>query len=348
MTDSMRDDIDAALDAAGEADDTQDFEETPQEVLSDDEPQGTEADGESDAPANEPEGDAGANEASAGQPRGEESTDEKPDTRSLKAPVDWSPKEREDWSRIPRHLQDKIASREQAMQNTMEKASGDRRVASEFGKLATSYGPILKGIAGETPMAAVENLFSMAANLRMGTVQEKAQTIANLIGQFDIDINALDGALVGQEVQRSPEQTMQDMIDKQLAPIMGQYQQHQQNQNTQVRENARTEVQQFSQQAEFLEDVRVDMADMIDMASARGQKMPMNEAYAKACAMHPGIQQVLQQRAEQKRVTGGNSNMAGKRLAASSVIGHRGGNGGGSGPTSLRDSIADAWDSQSN
>ena len=48
-------------------------------------------------------------EAEAGDKTKSEELDDK---KSRKAPVGWDAKQREDWSRVPPHLQDKILSRE--------------------------------------------------------------------------------------------------------------------------------------------------------------------------------------------------------------------------------------------
>ena len=43
---------------------------------------------------------------------------------SIKAPVDWGPKDREAWSSIPRHLQDKVMQREKDMAAMMQQMGG--------------------------------------------------------------------------------------------------------------------------------------------------------------------------------------------------------------------------------
>jgi hypothetical protein len=107
-----------------------------------------------------------------------------------------------------------------------------------------------------------------------------------------------------------------------------------------------SEVQQFSQQAEFMNDVRHDMADFIDMAAKNGQTLTIDQAYQKACVLNPQIQSILQKRAETARITGSSNDMASKRAASSSITGDRAGGSVNGAAGSMRDTLSSAWDSQ--
>jgi hypothetical protein len=146
-----------------------------------------------------------------------------------------------------------------------------------------------------------------------------------------------------------PSSRIDELVNQRLAPYQEHLQQmeYQKTQQTQqVQQQATQEVQSFadSGQAEFLNDVRNDMADMIDAAYRRGVDMPMQEAYQKACAINPQISQIMQQRAKQQQLTGGKNSMNSKRLAASSITGSRVGVNAPNGNLSIRDSISSAWD----
>lgn len=342
----LRDSINAALDADTDGN----YEETPQEVLDDPiEPPAEPADDSTPSPdAIEPPAEITAEStppADAVEPAEAASGD------SIKAPVDWGPAERDQWSKIPRNLQDKIMERENQTHQLMQTTADARRTHDDFGKLVQQYGSALAGVAGETPMETVGNLFSTVANLRMGSPIQKAQIMADMIQSFGVDINTLDSALTGTapppEQQQNAE--VERLLNERLAPFeaqMGQQRAYAEQQHVQRQETANTEVKEFSQKAEFLQDVRHDMADFIEMADKRGQNMTMQQAYDKACALNPQIQTVLTQRAELARLNGGATSMAGKRNAASSITGRQIGGGGGGGDQSMRDTIAAAWDGQ--
>lgn len=367
---SIRDDLSAAMDETPD----ENYDETVQEVITDETETadtGTEtgqdiAGGEAAGELGDA-GDSGADESGseqtaaggdAGGPEGAESvpagdTKELGAGDSVKAPVGYSPKEREDWSKIPRHLQDKVVAREKELNTMLQTTADARRTHEAFDKLATTYGAALSGVVGDTPMEAVENLFSTVSNLRMGSPIQKAQIIANLISDFGVDINTLDSAIVGAAPSPGQQQNaaFEDALNKRMAPfeeMLGQQNAYKTQQANQRTTDATNEIRTFAETAEFLSDVREDMADLLEMAAARGADMTTQDAYDKACMLNPQIQSVLQQRAETLRLQGDTNTMAGKRKAASSITGRQVGSGGGSGAISMRDTIAAAWDGQNN
>jgi len=366
--DDLRADLNNALDSAA---DDNDYDETQQEVMTDGvEPEntldtsGANTEGEhtestdEGAAAESPNGGA-AKPASAdagAENSGTENVpaaDAKPEPHgdSIKAPIDWGPKEREDWSKIPRHLQEKVMAREKELGNMMQTTKDARQTHSEFGQLVQQYGSVLSGVMGNTPMETTRNLFDTVANLRMGSPIQKAQIIADMISNFGVDINTLDSAIVGAAPppEQAQNQQFEAELNRRMAPfeeMMGQQKSYQQQQANQRQESANNEVADFGKNAEFLGDVRNDMADLIEMAGARGQNMSMQQAYDKACAINPQISAVMQERQQHATLTGNNDSMAAKRNAASSVNGRQSGGGGGSGALSMRDQIAEAWDGQ--
>ena len=364
---SLRDDLEAAFadhDETGDAEGSTNLAgDSSDETTTSTEAAGTGSDGLSEDesstgeleknPLPEDSGDVAAApfglEESAGSEK-EGAASDIEDKRSTKAPVGWSPKQREDWSKIPRHLQDKIISREQDMASTMEGTAQARQTHDKMAQLGQNYASVLAAEGVNDPMQAVESLFQTTASLRMGTTEQKAQTIAGLISHYGIDIQALDNVLSGEVTQSTGENAqLEQMINQRMAPIDSLMQRISQ-QETQQQEQQKTEatnsVKDFAQTAEFLPDVRNDMADLIDMASARGQTMTLQDAYNKACTLNPQIQEVLSQRQQQQRLTGNSSNMARKRSAASSLNGRMSGGVNAPDPSTmtLRESISAAWD----
>lgn len=350
----MREALNAAMDSTAADDETQNFDETRQEVMTDDTTEDT-----PDIETPETESEIGGGESDnvdQNTPHKEATEVDSGDSQtplsgdSIKAPVNWGPKERESWSKVPRDLQEKIMTREKEIGTVMQTTADARRTHEDFGQLTQKYGAVLSGM-GSTPMETVSNLFDTVANLRMGSPIQKAQVVANLISEFGVDVNTLDSALVGAAPTPEAHQVSQieQMVAQKLAPfeaMMGQQNAMVQQQKAQQQETANTEVQNFSQQAEFLNDVRMDMADMIDMAAKRGVDMTLEDAYAKACAINPQISGVLAERAQRETLTGANTTMSSKRNAASSVVGRQVGVGAGGGDMSMRDTMNAAWDNQ--
>lgn len=342
---SMREDFEAAIEEMG---DEVDLEVTPQEVITAEEPEievdATEG-GESEEiaePANRTS--AKKTKKSATAPAESAEGDDKTDTRSLKAPVNWGAKDRQDWSRIPPTLQSKILAREQEIATTMQNSAAARSTHEEFTQLANTYGSVLSGL-GDTPMATVKTLFNTVAGLRMGSPTQKAQMISDLIADFGVDIGTLDTVLSGSTVSQAQPQVQnqhfEDLLNQRLAPM----QQFLNQQQEAVKSKAVNEVQAFAEKAEFINDVRMDMADLIEFSANRGTPITMQQAYQKACALNPQVSQVLQERAQKQKLLGTQNTLNEKRAASTSLSSNRGGSGGVNGRgMSLRSDLLNAID----
>ena len=323
---AVEDDLTTALAAAWDAsEDETDLEEpeiTPAEQL--------------EAPPAAPE-----------QPPGEEQPQADPDTPPMaaeddKAPVGLSPEAREAWKDVPPAVKADIAKREADYANGIKQyAESAKRVQGMDRALAPyqQYFAMNGGIGKVMP-----GLLQTGSVLQMGTSAQKVAAVAGIIKQFNIDIRSLDNQLVGQPAPAGAQQQgeMEQMLNQRLGPLQQQlagYQQRDQQQAQEAQQAVATEVDAFSTNVknEFYNDVRGDMADLMDMAVNRGQNMTMQQAYDKACAMHPTISQIMTSRIGVKDV-------AGKRRAASSISGGPGGSGGQSAHDSMRSAIEDAWD----
>ncbi len=197
----------------------------------------------------------------------------------------------------------------------------------------------------QNPFQAIDTLMKTEAQLRGGTAHEKAQVVAGLISQYGVDINALDSMLAGQPVQTSENSQLEQMLDQRLAP-MQQYMQQMQNQQVMAAQQEQQQAQQTVDafQGEFLEDVRMDMADLMDMAAKRGVSMDLQQAYDKACMLHPEISQVVKQReAEQRLIEAGQVTAKKKAAASASLTGRQAGVPQKDPNASLRDTISNAW-----
>ena len=113
-----------------------------------------------------------------------------------------------------------------------------------------------------------------------------------------------------------------------------------------TQEKALTDVKTFADNAEFINDVRMDMADLIDMRAKHGETMSLEDAYHRACAMNPQIAEILEQRKAREALTDSKNTIQSKRNAASSLHRPRVGVSAANGSLSMRDTIAAAWDGQ--
>jgi hypothetical protein len=192
---------------------------------------------------------------------------------------------------------------------------------------------------GTPPGQTIHTLLQTASNLQMGSPMQKAQTIAQLISQFGVDIGTLDNLLAGESVPHGTPNDIDQRIQQAVAPFQGYVQQMEQQRQREAQQQQgrlQTELQQFAAKNEFYNDVAADMADFLDVASRNGRNMTLDEAYQRACVAHPQISQIMSAR---------NKAPTPQQQAAASTL--RGNGLGGPGPSaepgSIRDAIESAW-----
>ena len=266
------------------------------------------------------------------------------------APVSWKPGIREHWKDIHPEVQDEIARRESDHNKVLNDSAGFRKVADEYYRVVAPFQSLIQA-QNSTPAEAIHNLMSTAAQLTQGTPARKAEVIRNIINEYGVDISMLDEVLAGQPVADDPNAALLTSIDERLAPIhnfMGGVQQQQTTRNEAVGAEAATELATFATaHSEFYEDLRDDMADLLEMAANRGRAMTMEEAYERAAGAHPDIGPILSQRAAAAAGKLDPAAAARKSNAAASIRGtpNAGGTPGG-GEETVRGTIEQLWDDQ--
>lgn len=264
-----------------------------------------------------------------------------------RAPQSWKPLARESWEALPGPVKEEVLRREHEINTRLQDGAESRKLGEQFNQLVNSFQPVIAAEGVSNPIEGVKNLLGTIGQLRMGAPQQKAQLMAGLIQNYGIDLTMLDTALASQvnpgAIQPQPGQPMPPQappadprVDK-LFSMMVEAKQKRDAQNTQA---ANTEVASFGQTHEFFEDVREDMADLIEVMDKRGVELTLEDAYNRAIAMHPEISQVLQQR--QSAQNAGASTARAKR-AASSVSGSPTG-GAPRKPETLRGALEDAFE----
>lgn len=232
-----------------------------------------------------------------------------PKSQAERAPASWKPEAREHWAQLPENVRAEVARRETEVARTLQETAEARKTAEAVMKTIEPYQAFIKA-ENSNPLQAIDNLMSTAARLRTGTAPELAQLVAGIVNQFGTGrfgngfIEMLDSALAGQTPKQDPQQlAMEQVLNQRLAPVqqmLTQFQQAQIAQQQQVAQAAQTEVATFLEKAEFGNDVREDMADLLETAQRRGQNLSLAEAYKKACLMNDNVRAVLTQRMQAK------------------------------------------------
>lgn len=232
-----------------------------------------------------------------------------PRQQGERAPASWRPDIREHWGSLPEPVRAEIQRRETEVARTLQETAEARKTAEAVMKTIEPYQAFIKA-ENSNPLQAIDNLMGTAARLRTGTAPELAQLVAGIVNQFGTGrfgngfIEMLDSALAGQTPKQDPQQlAMEQVLNQRLAPMQNmltQFQQAQVQQQQQAAQAAQTEVSSFLERAEFGNDVREDMADIIESYSRRGQNITLQDAYKKACLMNDNVRSVISQRMKAK------------------------------------------------
>lgn len=269
-------------------------------------------------------------------------------------PQGWKAAAREHWAKLPREVQEEVSRREKETAKIINQTTQARQLATEFQNVVNPFMPLIQS-QGSNPLQAVKNLMTTAAGLTVGTQQQKAQIVREIIQNYGIDIATLDAVLAGSPV---PQGSQQAQYQQNSAPppwanpifqFMNTVQQQRAQREQQLVADAEAETAAFAEKHEFFEDVREDMADLMEMSAKRGVVMSMEDAYKKTIALNPEISRIVQQREAAKKATQQRQNIQNNRNAASSIAGGpKGGPAGNSGAVddSRRAALAEAWDAQ--
>ena len=285
------------------------------------------------------------------QPRAEEQpTEAAPQAQeaptSSKPPASWTAGARETWGNIPAEAQKEVLKREKEVTQVLQQSAAARRAVQELNSVLSPHSQRLMAAGVESPIQMIGTLLATEGQLRGGTQMDKANILAQLINNYGVDVQTLDAVLSNSPTPpEANNQNLDSLLNEKLAPyqqFMQQQQQAMQQQAIQSQQNAQASVNDFATNAEFINDVRLDMADLMDMAANRGQEMSLQDAYNKACAMNPQISKILADRERQNQMMGQSQAAQAKKNAAVSISGQQGGQTVKS-ATSLHDQIAQAW-----
>jgi hypothetical protein len=254
-------------------------------------------------------------------------------------------------------VQQEVVRRETEVGRTLQESARSREALAQVQGVLGPFAANIRA-AGVDAITAMGNFFKADNTLRHGSISEKAQLVADIIKNYGVDIKALDSTLAGQPAQADPNAELADRLRRemreQLQPVL-QHFSHMQGQRqralAQINGDATTEVENFGQDAahEFFEDVRVEMADIIDLYTQRGQPITLQDAYDRAIKLNPQVSEIIAKRAEAERVNAQAAAAQRARRTAASISGSPA-PAGSPGPASddRRGAIEAAWDSASN
>lgn len=225
-----------------------------------------------------------------------------------KAPQSWTPKARERWGAIPEDIRQEIVRREEAS------VAGVRQLQESFAPVR-NFAEQLSGFINEAvnnrvdPGPYIARVMESERGLRQGTDEQRFQALVNIADAYNIPLRKALNELAGQEVLPPPQQLPPE-IQRELAEARAFRQQYEQRQRQSAPAYEESpEIKEFKAKSEFFEDVREDMADLLE----KGMAKDLADAYDQACWRNPGVRELLLERRDQR------SKGTDKRAKAASV-----------------------------
>lgn len=229
-----------------------------------------------------------------------------------KAPQSWKPTTREKWDALPTEVKAEVMRREKQIAAGLAESHTAREFVQQFAQIVQPFAARYQA-AGLPPLKVVENMIRADHILSSAPAAAKAQYLAKMISDYGVDIQALDQALAGQTPQASDptkdlQQRVEQMVEQRLAPIQELLNQRDMREKAQVQQTIER-MANDSEKFPYFEDVRADMADLIELSAKRGVPISMEQAYTRAVASNPELNSLTRMRTE--------TNRAQKALAAS-------------------------------
>jgi hypothetical protein len=240
-----------------------------------------------------------------------------------RAPQSLSPAAREDWAKVPPSVQREFLRREKETTAALQETATARKEWESFKSVLQPHDGRLRA-RGADVSSTLAGMLQFDAVLHHGGPEEKAQSLAHLIVTSGVPLESLDKQLEarlkgsnGQAQQPNAAhlnpQAIAEQVRKQL---LGEFEQKRQ---TALAQKHAADIAKFGETREFFEDVRQDMADIIEARARRGISLTPEAAYDLACSMSPEISAVLKQRQAATQANVQNTSTQRARAAASSV-----------------------------
>lgn len=271
-----------------------------------------------------------------------------------KAPQSWRPAQKAKWDKLDPEVRQEVIRRERETEQALSSSAQARKVASEFQQAVQPYMARVEAM-GTNPIAAAQQLFRADHILTTAPKAQRAAFMARLIKDYDVDVIELDRELSGAAPADPVQSTVDKLLQERLAPFMSIVERQRQaelQQTQQAAQTMETQIAAMEDNPKFpdFDEVRADMADIIEIQSKRGVYLSLEQAYTRAVAMNPDVSARVTQRQQaassQAAAQEANSRAQRALKASSSVSGSPGGTpAGGISANDRRATIAAAFDS---
>lgn len=213
---------------------------------------------------------------------------------AVAAPSSWTAAAKAEFAKANPVIQQEVLRREQQMHNGIAQYRDAANYGTEIHKALAPYNATIQQL-GVTPAAAIDAMFKVDHALRYGSPQDKLQQISDLARNYGVDLSNGVPAQVAIDPNVQYLQTQLQTTQQQLQQIQSAHETRQQSElNSQI-EAAKVGRPHF-------EALRNEMAVLIQAAAARGEELPLPEAYDRALWASPThrTEMLAQQHAERE------------------------------------------------
>lgn len=224
----------------------------------------------------------------------EEKPDEGPKFSVDKAPQSWRGPQKAKWATLDPDVRQEVVRREREITTALSESAGARKLAQQFQQVVQPYTARFQSLNAH-PLQAIQGLLNADHVLSTAPKVQRAQLVAKLISDYDVDIETLDLVLAGKKLPDEVDDKVEALVQKRLQPFQQFMTQAQKEQSERAAaaeaEYAKTVKAMETDEVKypFFTDVRQDMADIIEFQSKKGVYLSLEQAYNRAIAMNPDL-----------------------------------------------------------
>jgi hypothetical protein len=227
-------------------------------------------------------------------------------------PASWKKDYHEVWQTADPKLKEYAWQREEEMKKGVEPLLSKAQFADQIQQAIEPYQNNLKTL-GIAPPQAIQALMNADNVLRHGTPQQKAQMFSTLSQQYGVNLSEINN------LQQQPVDPTVSMLQNELYSVRNEVMGWKQQQEAAQNQALLGEINTFAEKAQFFEDARPTMIQLLNSGMAQNLEDAYNKALRLDESLSGKVQQSTQAQAEAAKRESANKAAKAARAAAVSV-----------------------------
>ena len=227
-------------------------------------------------------------------------------------PASWKKDYHEVWQTADPKLKEYAWQREEEMKKGVEPLLSKAQFADQIQQAIEPYQNNLKTL-GIAPPQAIQALMNADNVLRHGTPQQKAQMFSTLSQQYGVNLGEISN------LQQQPVDPTVSMLQNELYSVRNEVMGWKQQQEAAQNQALLGEINTFAEKAQFFEDARPTMIQLLNSGMAQNLEDAYNKALRLDESLSGKVQQSTQAQAEAAKRESANKAAKAARAAAVSV-----------------------------